>query len=357
MTTRVKSSALAALLVLATLVLLQLAAGVVVPFVLAVLMAFALNPIVRAVERVIRSRAIAAGLTVLALLAAVLGSVYALSDDAALAAEHLPEATARLRDRLRDLHQGSAAPLGALGRAADNLEAAASEAAGAKSAPRTSAWDGLGLRDWLVVGSMSIVGFSGQFLLLVFLVYFLLASGDLFKRKIVRLAGPELSARRTTVETLDDIRRTLERFTLVVIATNAIVGVASYFAFRAIGFANAGLWAVVGGLLNTVPYVGSAVTTAVIFLVGLLQYDRLDMAVLAAGLFLVITTVEGMLLTPWWMGRMGRLNNPAVFTGLLFWGWLWGAWGMLLAYPILMVIKTIADHVDRFNAVGELLGE
>jgi predicted PurR-regulated permease PerM len=258
---------------------------------------------------------------------------------------------------LRDLQEGPAAPLDALGRAADNLEAAASEAAGAKPSPRGSAWDGLGLRDWLVVGSMSIVGFSGQFLLLVFLVYFLLASGDLFKRKIVRLAGPELSARRTTVETLDDIRLTLERFTLVVIATNAIVGVASYFAFRSIGFANAGLWAVVGGLLNTVPYVGSAVTTAVIFLVGLLQYDRLDMASLAAGLFLIITTVEGMLLTPWWMGRTGRLNNPAVFTGLLFWGWLWGAWGMLLAYPILMVIKVVADHVDRFNAVGELLGE
>ena len=358
MPTRVRSGTLVALLVLVTLVLLHLAAGVVVPFVLAVLLAFALDPVVRGVQRVVRSRQLAAGLTVASLVAALAGSAYALSDDAAKAASHLPEATNRLREVLRDWRSGPSKPLDALGRAADNIEAATIEATGGRQPPPANrSWSAIGLRDWLIVGSMGAVAFTGQLLLLVFLVYFLLASGDLFKRKIVRLAGPALSARRITVEALDEIQRSLERFVLVIFATNAVVGVAAFVAFRAIGLANAGVWALLGAVLNTVPYVGPAVTTALVFLVGLLQYDRFDMAALAAGSVVAITSIEGTLLKPWWMGRIGRLNNPAVFTALLFWGWLWGAWGMLLAYPIMIIIKTVADHVEQLAPVSELLGE
>jgi predicted PurR-regulated permease PerM len=358
MPTRVRSGTLIALLVLVTLVLLHLAAGVVVPFILAVLLAFALDPVVRGVERVVRSRQLAAGLTVGALVAALAGSAYALSDEAARAADRLPEATSRLREQLREWRSGPSKPLDAIGKAADNVEAAASEATGGRQPPPAARPStSLGVRDWLIVGSMGLVAFSGQLLLLVFLVYFLLASGDLFKRKIVKIAGPALSARRITVEALDEIQRSLERFVLVILATNAVVGVASFFAFRAMGLANAGVWALLGAVLNTIPYVGPAVTAGVLFLVGLLQFDRFDMALLAAGSYVAITSIEGTLLKPWWMGRIGRLNNPAVFTALLFWGWLWGAWGMLLAYPIMIIIKTVADHVEQLTPVAELLGE
>ena len=359
MPTRVRSGTLVALLVLVTLVLLHLAAGVVVPFILAVLLAFALDPVVRGLQRIVRSRQLAAGLTVGALVAALAGSAYALSDEAARAANRLPEATSRLRDQLREWRSGPSKPLDAIGKAADNIEAAATEATGGKQPPPAASrsWTTIGLRDWLIVGSMGVVAFSGQLLLLVFLIYFLLASGDLFKRKIVKIAGPALSSRRITVEALEEIHKSLERFVLVILATNAVVGVASLAAFRAIGLANAGVWALLGAVLNTIPYVGPAVTTGILFLVGLLQFDRFDMALLAAGSYVAITSIEGTLLKPWWMGRIGRLNNPAVFTALLFWGWLWGAWGMLLAYPIMIIIKTVADHVEQLAPVAELLGE
>ena len=358
MPTRVRSGTLVALLVLVTLVLLHLAAGVVVPFILAVLLAFALDPVVRGVERVVRSRQIAAGFTVGALVAGLAGGAYALSDDAARAADRLPEATSRLREQLREWRSGPSKPLDSIGKAAENIEAAATEAAGAKQPPPSArSSTTIGLRDWLIVGSMGLVAFSGQLLLLVFLVYFLLASGDLFKRKIVKIAGPALSDRRITVEALDEIQRSLERFVIVILATNVVVGVASFVAFRWMGLANAGVWAVFGAVLNTIPYVGPAVTTGVLFLVGLLQFDRFDMALLAAGSYVAITSIEGTLLKPWWMGRIGRLNNPTVFTALLFWGWLWGAWGMLLAYPIMIIIKTVADHVEQLTPVAELLGE
>jgi predicted PurR-regulated permease PerM len=344
--------------VLVTLVLLHLAAGVVVPFILAVLLAFALDPVVRGLQRLVRSRQLAAAVTVGALVAALAGSAYALSDEAARAADRLPEATSRLRDQLREWRSGPSKPLDAIGKAADNIEAAATEATGGKQPPPANrSSTAVGLRDWLIVGSMGIVAFSGQLLLLVFLVYFLLASGDLFKRKIVKIAGPALSSRRITVEALEEIQRSLERFVLVILATNGVVGVASFVAFRAIGLANAGVWALVGAVLNTIPYVGPAVTTGILFLVALLQFDRFDMGLIAAGSFVAITSIEGTLLKPWWMGRIGRLNNPAVFTALLFWGWLWGAWGMLLAYPIMIIIKTVADHVEQLAPVAELLGE
>ena len=358
MPTRVRSGTLVALLVLVTLVLLHLAAGVVVPFILAVLLAFALDPVARGLQRIVRSRQLAAGLTVGALIAALAGSAYALSDEAARAADRLPEATSRLREQLREWRSGPSQPLDSIGKAADNIEAAASEATGGKQPPPASrSWTTIGLRDWLVVGSMGIVAFSGQLLLLVFLVYSLLASGDLFTRKIVKIAGPALSSRRITVEALEEIHKSLERFVLVILGTNAVVGVASFVAFRAMGLANAGVWALLGAVLNTIPYVGPAVTAGVLFLVGLLQFDRFDMALLAAGSYVAITSIEGSLLKPWWMGRIGRLNNPAVFTALLFWGWLWGAWGMLLAYPIMIIIKTVADHVEQLAPVAELLGE
>jgi predicted PurR-regulated permease PerM len=358
MSPRFRRLAFITLFFVAILAGLRLAAGVAIPAIVSVLAALALDPAVQLLQRVVRSRAVASAVVVAGVVLLLGASAYALSDDVVATARRLPEATERLRTALRELHRGDG-PLGALGKAADDIEAAASEVAGRKPVPpaRAETWTGLGLRDWLVVGSMSVIGFAGQFVLLVFFVYFLLASGDLFKRKLVRVFGPGLAARRVTVEVLDGIHSAIRRFVLVVLTTNVLVGLTSYAAFRAVGLENAGVWGVVAGALNTIPYAGGAVVTALVFLVSFLQFDRLDLAALTAGLALVITSLEGLLLTPWWMGRTGRLNNPAVFAGLLFWGWLWGAWGVLLAYPILMVMKTIATHVEDLAPVGELLGE
>jgi len=88
-----------------------------------------------------------------------------------------------------------------------------------------------------------------------------------------------------------------------------------------------------------------------------LQFGSLGQAVPPPALFVVISSLEGMLLKPCLMGRVGRMNNVAVFVGLLFWGWLWGMWGLLLAFPLMMVLKTVADRVEGFRPIGELLGE
>jgi predicted PurR-regulated permease PerM len=355
---RVTAIALIVIATIAAVAALWLSAALLVPLVLSVLIAFALDPFVRQLERLRIPRGIAAAVVVAGLLAVLGGTAYGLSDEVSDAAQRLPEATEKIRADLQQLRRDEPGTLDAIGKAADDIEAAASEAAGGRARPPAPPPVDLGrLREWIVVGSMSAVGWTGQLFLLVFFVYFLLASDDLFKRKFVRLAGPALGPRRVTVSMLDGIQASLERFILVTIGMNALVAGATFVAFFLYGMTYAPLWAAVGGVLNTIPYVGSAIATGLFFIAAYVQFGELEHAFIIAGMFLAITSLEGMLIKPWLIGRTARMNNVAIFAGLLFWGWVWGMWGMLLAYPILMVIKIVADHDEALRPVSELLGD
>jgi predicted PurR-regulated permease PerM len=302
-------------------------------------------------------RWLAAAMTVMGLLTALGGGTYALSDDVAAAINQLPDATSRLQLELRKLRGQTAGPIRALERAADNIEAVASEAAGARPIrAQARSEPALRLRESLLLGTMTLLGLSGSIVMFAFLLYFMLASGELFKRKLVRIAGPAISRRRAAVEIITDVRRCVERFLLVVLSMNVLVATLTWLSFSALGLAHAVTWGLVGGVLNTIPYFGSAIAAAVFFLAAFLQFDRLDLALLAAGAFLAITTLESSLLTPRLLGRTARMNNVAVFVGLLFWGWVWGPWGLLLAFPITVVIKTVSDRVGPLKPLGELLG-
>ena len=356
--TKVQSVALTAVAIGAGVTALHLAHGFFIPIVLTLMVTSALAPVVRGVERIGAPRWLASAIAVLGLIATLGGGAYALSDDLASAINQLPDATSRLQQEFRRLRSRTVGPIRALERAADNIEAVASEAAGARPArPAARTEPALRLRESLVVGTMSLMGFTGSIVMFSFLLYFVLASGDLFKRKLVRLAGPALSRRRAAVEILTNVRQRMERFLLVIVGTSTLVAVLSWLSFSTLGLNHAVTWAVVGGVLNTIPYFGSAVAAGVFFLAGLLQFDRLDMALLVCGSFLVISTVESSWLTPKLLGRVGRMNNVAVFVALLFWGWVWGPWGLLLAYPITVVVKTVSDQVESMKPLGELLGE
>jgi predicted PurR-regulated permease PerM len=337
---------------------LRLSAGLVIPFVVSLLVAAGLDPVVRALTRAGVPRWIASALTVAGLVAAIGVTTYSLSGKLNAAINRLPEATTRLQHQFRELRGQPEGPLRALERAADTLEAVASEAAGngARRVPRATE-PALQLRQSLVSGTMTLVGFSGGLVMLTLFVYFVLAAGDLFKRKLVRIAGTTFAQRRTTVRVINDVNRNIERFLWTVVSANLLVGLTTWGAFHLLGLPNALAWGLVAGMLNTIPYFGSAVATVIFFLAGLLHFDTLGMAAVTAGLFLLITTVESTWCTPMILGRTARMNNVAVFAGLLFWGWLWGPWGLLLSFPMLMVLKTIADRVEPLRPFGELLGD
>ena len=156
---------------------------------------------------------------------------------------------------------------------------------------------------------------------------------------------------------LEDIAGQIERFLKIQILTSAAVAVATWGALWAIGLQQAALWGLAAGILNSIPYYGPLLITAGLSIVGFLQFGTVGMTAAVAGVALLITTLEGWLLTPSLIGRAASMNHVAVFAGLLFWSWAWGVWGMLLAVPIMMVIKVVCDRVDALQPVGHLLGD
>ncbi len=146
-------------------------------------------------------------------------------------------------------------------------------------------------------------------------------------------------------------------FLMVQLFTSAMVGIASWLAFRAIGLGQAAVWGLLARIFNSIPYMGPVLVSGSTAVVAFLQLGTMEMTLVASGAALVITSLEGFLLTPWLTSRAARMNAVAVFVGLLFRGWVWNVWGMLLAVPMLMVVKSICDHVEDFKGVGELLGD
>ena len=357
----VRSVSLTVLALAATMYVLNWAQEAFIPIVVSVLISYALEPVVLAVMRVRLPRPFAAGVVVALVAGLFAWGGYALSDDAASIVARAPEAAQKLRQSLRQSANGTG-PIEQVQRAADELQRAADEAAGPTPAPRNVQRvqieePAIDVREYLSWGSASLLAFAGQATLVLFFVFFLLASGDLFKRKLVRLAGPSLEKKKVTVQILDEINRQIARFLLVRVITSVVVGLTTWVAFRAIGLEQAGVWAVAAGVFNSVPYFGPVIVSAATAVVAFLQFGTIAMAAYVAAIAMAITGLEGWLLTPWLTSRTARTNEVAVFLGLIFWSFVWGIWGTLLAVPMLVAVKAYCDRIDDLKPVGELLGD
>jgi predicted PurR-regulated permease PerM len=357
----IRSVALTLIAAAAVMWVLNWAREVFIPIVLSILISYALEPIVRALIRIRVSRFLASGLVMTVLAGSIGWSAYVLSDDAAAIVAQLPEAAQKLRQSLR---RGSGDPgaIQQVQRAAEELQRTADEATGtnpvARGVQRVQIEEpAVDVREYLSWGSASMVAFGGQAVLVLFFVFFLLASGDLFKRKLVKLVGPSLEQKKITVHILDDINTQIARFLLVRVVTSVAVGVATWAAFKWVGLEQAGVWAIAAGLFNSIPYFGPVIVAVGTAVVGFLQFGTISMAVYVSGISLVITSIEGWLLTPWLTSRAARTNEVAVFVGLIFWSFVWGIWGTLLAVPMLVVVKACCDRIEDLKPVGELLGD
>jgi predicted PurR-regulated permease PerM len=341
--------------------LLHWAQEVFIPIVLSVLIGYALEPPVIWLMRLKLPRLVASGVVVALLAGSLAYGVYSLSDDATAIVASVPEAAQKLRQMVRKGQRETGA-LQQVQQAAQELQRTADEAAGPTTAPRgvqrvqvvQPAFD---LREYVTWGGASAVAFAGQAVLVIFFVFFLLASGDLFKRKIVKLAGPSLERKRITVQILDEINTQIARFLFVRVITSAVVGVATWLVFTLIGLQQAAFWGLAAGIFNSIPYFGPLIVAAGTALVGFLQFGTIPMALYVSGISLAITSLEGWLLTPWLTSRTARTNEVAIFVGLIFWSFVWGIWGTLLAVPMLVAVKAYCDHVEDLKPIGELLGE
>ena len=359
----VRSASLALLALLASVYALHWASAVFIPLLLGLLTSYALSPAVDRLQRWRIPRAIGAALLLLGLLGGMGSMAWALADDATALVESLPEAAEKLRTSMRTTRGAPEGAIDKVQRAATKLEQAAEESSAA--APTTSKGvtrvqierPRFNIKDYLWTGTLGLVALVGQAVLVIFISYFLMVSGNSFRRKMVRIAGPTLTQKKITLLALDEITGQIHRYLLVQLFTSVGVGVVTWLALLWIGLERAAVWGVAAAVLNLVPYIGSLVITAGLALVGFLQFGNIGMALLTAGASLFIHTLSGQLITPWLTSRASRLNPVAVFVGALAWGWLWGIWGLLLGVPLLMVAKTVCDRVDDLNSIGELLGD
>jgi predicted PurR-regulated permease PerM len=353
-----------ALLVLGGTAVVYFAASVVIPVVLAVLIGYALDPIVRQLARLRLPRWLAAMVTILVLLAGLGFAGTRLRDRAFAVIESLPDAARRVREAVQAKRKNvtSDTPVGKLQQAATEIERAASAVGGEEARPQGVArvrleTPAFNFQTYLLSGTSGLLGFVGQAVVVIFLVYFLLASGDLYKRKIVRLVGSRLSHKRLTVEALNEIGLQIERFLLVQVLTSILVGVLTWVLLRYAGLENAAVWAIAAGVVNSIPYLGAIVVSAGLALVAFLQFGTFSSAVQIAGGAFVITSLEGMLLTPALMGKAAGINQVAMFVSVLFWTWMWGLPGTLLAVPIMMATKIVCERVEGLQGIAELLNE
>ncbi len=366
----VRSLALTTIAIVAVVYMLQYAQAVLIPIVLGILISYALAPMVTALHRVRVPRAIGAGIAVCLLVGAVGLGIYTLSDEAMSIVSSVPEAAQRIRDRVRTHRRStSGGALQKVQQAATEIDKAAQEAAAlapgqpAPAAPARGVQKvevvepGFRASDYLRSGGLGVANFAAQLVLVLFLVYFFLVTGDLYKRKVVKIAGPTLSQKKITVQILDDINLQIASFMLVQVFTSLLVAVATGAALWWLGLDHYVLWGLLAGIFNSIPYLGPVIVTAGLGLVAFLQFDDLWRTALICGVTFAITSLEGFLLTPMLMGRAAQMNPVAIFIGLMFWSWVWGLWGTVLAVPMLMMLKAVCDHVEDLQPFGELLGE
>ena len=359
----VRSASLAVLAVLASVFALRWASAVFIPVMLGLMFSYALSPAVDRLARWRVPRAAGAALLMTAILGGIGATGYSLSDDAVSLIESLPEAATKLRQSLHEAHGVNAGPIEKVQRAAAQLEQAAQESTvGSPAAGRGVTRvqierAGFNVQDYLWTGTLGFLGFAGQVAVVCLITFFLVISGDSFRRKVVKIAGPTFSKKKITVQAMDEITWQVQRYLLVQLFTSTLVGVFTWLAFLWIGLEHAAVWGIAAGLMNCIPYLGSMVLTGAASLVGFLQFGTLQMAMLVGGASLLIHSVESNLLTPLLISRASRMNPVAIFVGVLAWGWLWGIPGLLLGVPIMMVIKSVCDRVDDLKPIGELLGD
>ena len=352
----------AVLALLAVVAALYLARAFVIPLLIGILASYALSPAVDWLCRCRLPRAAAAALVLAALVGGFSWMVVSLSDDASAMMQRLPEAARKLRQDLSDGRAAGPSALQNVQRAAKELEGAAADAAAPAAAPARPAravpaaapspW----LHEFMLAQSGLLMVVAAQAPMVALLAYFLLAAGGHFRRKLLGLVGPSLTAKKDAVGILEEIHAQVQRYLFSTLLANLLLAIATWLAFAALGVERAPVWGVAAGVLHFVPYLGPVLLALASGLAAYLQFDSLLSGLAVAGTSIALAAVVGMLFTTWLQSRFARVNAAVLFIALLFFGWLWGVWGLLLGAPLVAITKVVCDRVESLKPAGSLLG-
>jgi predicted PurR-regulated permease PerM len=335
---------LGGLFVLALLATAYVASDIVLPLVFAVILKLLLQPAVRILERLHVPRILAALLLILALFGAIVGLGAAISGPAGTWAAKLPEGVPRLQERLSFMRQ----PIDTLQRFLQQVEGFGGTGPSPDAAVPAQ---GPTLLTKLFTGTRNFA--SGLFTTVLFL-FFLLVSGDIFLHRLVEIL-PHFRSKRQVVDISQQIESDISAYLVTITIMNAVVGIAMALAMWLTGVGDPILWGTVAFLLNYVPILGTALGALIFLLAGLLSIDPLWQALLPAGLYLGLHLIEGETVTPMLLARRFTLNPVIVIISLVFWFWMWGIPGAILAVPMVAIAKIVCDRVRPLAAFGHFL--
>lgn len=354
-----RTASLLILATLATIFFIDWAQAVLLPLIVAVFISYALDPLLLPFDRLRVPRPISAAVLISLLVALAATASIPLQREATAMLDKIPIAMQQLQQSAVHSPPKKASFIEKAQQAITTVEDSTS-----KKKERTPGVTSVriiekpfDIQKFLMEGTSTLVVMVSQLLSSLLLVYFLLAVGKLYRRKVIRLSGPSFERMRNAARIMKDFHRQVRRFLFVMLLSAVFVGIFTWLAFWLLKVEQAGLWGLLAGIASAIPYLGPFLILLATGMAAFLQFGTLDMAILVAGTSLAVTSIQGNLLTPWLTSRLSSLNPVAIFVGLLFWGWIWGPVGLIIATPLLMVIKSLCDHVTNLQPIGELLGK
>jgi predicted PurR-regulated permease PerM len=355
--------ALAILATVAFVFALQWAQKFFIPLVFSILVSYTLTPVVAWLERIRLPRIVATTLVLLTLLGGAAFVANSLLSEFQSILSRLPKAAHQISQAITAAQDGEPSIMQKMQAVATEIERATSQSSSVKPDARivpagvVMAAPAFKVQDWLWAGSMGAAGFVGQATMVLFLIFFLLLSGDSFKRKLVKITGPSMSNKKITVHILDDINKSIQGYMFMLLVTNLLLGAMLWIVFRSVGLENAGAWAIASACVHIIPYFGPVIIAVATGVTAFMQFGSLSTMLLVSGASLAVAMLVGTFITTWMTGRIAKMNAAAVFIGLLFWGWLWGVWGLLLGVPIMVAVRVVSEHVEGMQSVAEVLSE
>ncbi|WP_370231495.1 AI-2E family transporter [Marinobacter nauticus] len=358
----IRSMSLIVLTSIASLYFIDWAQPVLLPLVVAVLISYALDPLVATLDRIHIPRPLGAALVLCTLIAILAAASVPLKQEAMAMLDKIPQAIKELQREDASTSEDEESIMEKAQIAAKQIEETAEKsqeepAVQAGVTPVRVVDEPMDVRDYVIRNSPATIVLISQMFSVLLLVFFLLSVGKLYRRKIVRISGPTFRRMRKAARIMNELHHQVRRFLFVMVISALFVGILTWLAFLLLGVEQAALWGVVAGIASGVPYLGPFLVLVGSGVAAFLQFGELNTAVIVALTSLVITSIQGNLLMPWLTSYVSSLNAVAIFIGLLFWGWLWGPVGLIVATPILMIAKSVCDHVVNFRPVGELLGK
>ncbi|GGL67312.1 AI-2E family transporter [Wenxinia marina] len=338
------------LAILAIFGVIVIARSFLMPVFLAFLLSITVSPIRRALAKRGIPSVVTAAVVVAGLLFGVVALAYALSGPVQEYARHSETIAREVESKLRGVNEA----IEAVAEATEDVQSMAGADEDDVKGEQTQTvvvTQGPGILSRLATTAPAVVG---QVVFTLALLFFLTASGDMFYRKIVE-ASPRFSDKRRALGIAFDIEKKLSRYFLTITVINAGLGVCVGAALWWAGMPNPLLFGVGAFALNFIPYLGAIAGVALTFFLGIVSMETIGQAVLAAGLYLGLTSLEGQFVTPYAVGRSLKLNPVVVFVSVAFWGWAWSFIGMFIAVPTLIAIRVFADHVPKMNALGIFL--